>query len=312
MVDNTSRLWRENDEGPVTPRHAGAHQGNATTNKDSNATSRDMTTDAGLSGEQSKEPAKLYTLSIPQVRKLLINAGHVVSERSILRWCAKELLDAVLRPEENGQYEKYYVNEDSVIRKISQLDRVRPTTTRSENATPREHVSTIEQASTALPQSEANRHHDASPSESLDTNSEIQNLKDKIQILDVDIQVKEKLLVREKEATREAWNKIAEVGEQAGEWKAKYEQLKLAAPNPPQNDSDTSNYREVEFTATSDPAQTKADIPKKGELNSTVSNEARDNRKAVNPSSGRVKKLNLALIYAILAALSALTALLLL
>lgn len=310
MAHNSHNQPHNKSLESTTSRHNAARRANVAANQDGHTNPNlEFVADASIkSGAESKA---LYTLSIPQVRKMLVEAGHIVSERTLLRWCAKELLDATLRPEGNGQYEKYYVNKDSVIRKISQLARVRPTTTPIESVAPSKDINKSELASTNFDHRDARRGSSKNSPKHLDPDSEIQNLRDKIQILDVDIQVKEKLLIREKEATREAWNKIAEVGEQAGEWKAKYEQLKLAAPIPPQNDSDTSNYREVEFTATSDPAQTKADIPKKGEPNSTVSNEARDNRKAVNPSSGGVNRLNHALIYAILAALTVLTVLLL-
>ncbi|GAB5450281.1 MAG: hypothetical protein Hals2KO_06090 [Halioglobus sp.] len=238
---------------------------------------------------------------------MLIEAGHVVSERTLLRWCAKELLDAALRPEENGQYEKYYVNLDSVTKKISQLDRVRPSTTHQNNpqdttATSQDNISTR--------RNQPEKAEETIASDGLDLKNQIQDLKDEIQIKNVDIQIRDKLLIREKEATRDAWNKISDVGEQVGEWKTKYEQLKLAAPTQSNSDNESPRYREVEFKATNNLSQTKTDNSIRNKLDAAATEATGAKARDRERKSQRIDKFGRFLGYAIIAALSALTTLL--
>ncbi|GAB5453381.1 MAG: hypothetical protein Hals2KO_37090 [Halioglobus sp.] len=226
-------------------RHDTAQRDNAESRQDTSATRLDNVTTAMFSKEDHAATEQIYTLSVPQVRTLLIEAGHIVSERTLIRWCSKDLLDAALRPEENGQYDKYYITEASVLKKIDQLDRVRPATPQPRSEPGRTETNYGDAAKVGI--SSRNSQDTAAPAEHLprhgstykragdenpdtgDLHRKVQELNDQILMKNVDIQIKDQLLIREKEVTREAWSKIAEVGEQVGRWKAKCEKLELAA-----------------------------------------------------------------------------------
>tara|TARA_R110002072_G_scaffold215326_9_gene372502 strand:+ start:3486 stop:4433 length:948 start_codon:yes stop_codon:yes gene_type:complete len=291
----------------ATSRHAPAQRGNIAAYQDTNATNRDSDLNTRSKSGTNTESNKLYTLSIPEVRKMLVEAGHVVSERTLLRWCAKELLDAALRPEENGQYEKYYVNHESVTKKISQLDRVRPSTPHQDRS---QDTTATSQDNGSARRNQLENSEENNASDSVDLKNQIQDLKDEILIKNVDIQIKDKLLIREKEATRDAWNKISDVGEQVGEWKTKYEQLKLAAPAQSNPEKETPRYREVEFKAPNNPTQTKIDNSTKNNFDSTTIEETPAKTGDRKHKSQRIGKFGRFLGYAIIAALSALTTLL--
>jgi len=108
------------------PRRVATHRASDETNRDKSIPLQEGIENVVSKAQQHQVIELFFTLSIPEVRGMLIKAGHPVSERTVIRWCTKNLLTAILRPEENGQYEKYYVNEESVAKKIGELNRVRP------------------------------------------------------------------------------------------------------------------------------------------------------------------------------------------
>jgi hypothetical protein len=235
-------------------RHDTAQHGNAEATQDTGATQQDKKLNSEKSSEIQSDSEHIYTLSVAQVRKMLVDAGHIVSERTLIRWCTKELLDATLRPEENGQYEKYYVTEGSVLKKINQLDRVKPAATQSEplpshdqanpGAVVNSQANNISDQDTVTPAQNLSRQNamqeasEGKASDVHDLRRQVQELNQELSTKNVDIQIRDKLLIREKEATREAWNKIAEIGEQVGKWKMKYEKLELASHAEPIFDSE--------------------------------------------------------------------------
>jgi hypothetical protein len=233
----------------VMARHGTERHGNVEANQDTATAHQDKRQTAENPSEIHECAEQIYTLSVPQVRKMLVDAGHIVSERTLLRWCAKELLDAALRPEENGQYEKYYVTEASVLKKIDQLDRVKPIAVQPESL--RRHTETtpasIENDRVNLGNDQdsatsdddisqldfAKKDYKKSEPSIRSLRKQVQELNDQLLMKAVDIQIKEQLLIREREVTREAWDKIAEVGERVGKWKVKYEKLELASAMQP-------------------------------------------------------------------------------
>tara|TARA_R110002072_G_scaffold303053_1_gene492341 strand:+ start:244 stop:1218 length:975 start_codon:yes stop_codon:yes gene_type:complete len=253
----------------VMARHSTAQHGNVEANQDTATTHQDRRQAAEHPSEIHENAEHIYTLSVPQVRKMLVDAGHIVSERTLIRWCAKELIDAALRPEENGQYEKYYVTEASVLKKIDQLDRVKPTAIQPESL--RRHTETTP---SSVENDRVNLGSDQGSATSADDMSrlnfaqkdskkvepslrglrkQVQELKDQLLMKTVDIQIKEQLLIREREVTREAWDKIAEVGERVGKWKVKYEKLELASATEPKTERQADEHfpHEIRESATS-------------------------------------------------------------
>ncbi|MFK7974494.1 MAG: hypothetical protein AB8C02_00065 [Halioglobus sp.] len=288
----------------TTPGHDAAHRDNVAAHQDTTTTHQDSNFSPESTIGPSAESERLFTLAIPEVRKMLVEAGHVVSERTVLRWCEKELLHAALRPEENGQYEKYYVSKDSVIKKICQLDRVRPTKASSHDVEANQDTTATKQDTATTQADQTNEN-----SEIASLKIEIQELKSEMLTKDVDVKIRDKLLIREKEATREAWNKIAEVGEQVGEWKAKYEQLELASPTRPNPVQTLPKYHEVEFKQPSSPTQTNEKDFAKNSVNIGVAPDAPTKTQPKKRRDNRPGAVSRYLLYTVIVAISVFTTL---
>jgi hypothetical protein len=265
MENNLSNDHNPPSHDSATPRHDAAQHDNIETHQGTVTAYQDKNQEAGRGVKPREESNQFYTLSVSNVRKMLIDAGHIVSERTLIRWCAKELLDATLRPEENGQYEKYYITESSVLKRIDQLDRVRPVDSlldnqqryirTSDSNLAKHQVGRTKEQDASTPVDDMSRHGSSLGLTETEMPNlrglqrEVQELNDQLSTKNVDIQIRDKLLIREKEATREAWNKIKEfektpqmdMDEEIGEMK----ELKKAKDAP--DEPESKNHRKKRF-----------------------------------------------------------------
>jgi hypothetical protein len=271
MENNLSNDHNPPSHDSATPRHDAAQHDNIETHQGTVTAYQDKNQEAGRGVKPREESNQFYTLSVSNVRKMLIDAGHIVSERTLIRWCAKELLDATLRPEENGQYEKYYITESSVLKRIDQLDRVRPVDSlldnqqryirTSDSNLAKHQVGRTKEQDASTPVDDMSRHGSSLGLTETEMPNlrglqrEVQELNDQLSTKNVDIQIRDKLLIREKEATREAWNKIAEIGEQVGRWKTRCERLELNPPTQINSDGELHKFRQSEIKEFEKPPQ---------------------------------------------------------
>ena len=192
----------------INSKHMNNHQDNhqdmtrhAETRHDSVETNQDNNQDTRPGAKQSAENTKTYSLTVDEAWQMFADAGHSFSTRSITRWCKKDYLDATLRPEENGQYEKWYVNKESVEKRIASLNNVRHTTTppRHENG----HAETNQDNHQDMP-----RHAETMPSHAESRHDSVekggsQNVELSALLEENDILKKEKKLLEEKLLTSE-------------------------------------------------------------------------------------------------------------
>lgn len=174
-----------------------------------------------------------YTTTVADAVNLFDEAGVPRSDRSIQRYCKRGHLDCYLLDRE--QDVTYMIDPDSIERRIEELRQLSEIHQQPGVATHRDisrhdapqrdtarHGATTDDKNEQVKESE----HEISRVKKLE--SEIRKLEDANLIKEIELKVKDKLLVDLNEQRRQDIEVITRLGESVGEWKTKY--LQLAPP----------------------------------------------------------------------------------
>jgi len=186
-------------------------------------------------------------VTVQQASRLFDDAGVPRSERSIQRYCKRGHLDCYLFDREQDVI--YLIDPESLERRVEELKQLSEISMSQGVATGR--VTARHGASERDVSRQGNE-----GEEGLEDVEQLQKkilvLTDKLSLKDVENRVKDKLLLTLNEQRREDMNKIAELGQNIGEWKTKYLALSAPAPDSKETGTPKQQFREAEVITTTD------------------------------------------------------------